>query len=89
MAMDAPHGLTSYLAQGDTVDVLTESNGTTTVLAQNVTVLGNQNGEVVLRLTDKQVLAVSAAADTQKIWLSLRPPVGAQQSVGIGAKGGA
>lgn len=87
--LDAPHGLTSYVTAGNTVDVMTETNGTTTMLAQNLSVLANQNGNVVLRVTDKQALQISAASDSQKLWLILRPPTGGQVSVPIGAKGNA
>ncbi len=85
--LDAPHGLTSYLAAGNTVDVMDENSGSTTVLAQNVSVLANTGGDVVLRVTDRQALQISSASDATKIWLVLRPPTGAQDSVRIGTRG--
>ena len=85
--LDAPHGLTSYLAEGNTVDVMDENNGSTTVLAQNVSVLANTGGDVVLRVSDHQALQISSASDATKIWLVLRPPTGAQDSVRIGTRG--
>ena len=59
-------------------------------LAQNVLVLhappesddaaaGGQSS-VVLRVSDRQASALSFAADNGKIWLTLRPPAGANQS---------
>ena len=85
--LDPPHGLTAYVAPGNTVDLMTEANGQTTMLAQNVSILANTNGDVVLRVTDKQALQIAAASDSMKIWLILRPPTGAQVSVPVGAKG--
>lgn len=85
--LDAPHGLTAYLTAGNTVDMMVDNGGTTSVLAQNLSVLANSGGDVVLRVTDKQALQISAAADSTKVWLVLRPPTGAQESVRIGSKG--
>lgn len=85
--LDAPHGLTAYLSAGNTVDIMDENQGSTTMLAQNVSILGNSGGDVVLRVSDKQALQISSASDSTKIWLVLRPPTGAQESVRVGAKG--
>jgi Flp pilus assembly protein CpaB len=85
--LDAPHGLTSYLAAGNTVDMMVDNGGTTSVLAQNLSILENTGGDVVLRVSDKQALQISAASDSTKIWLVLRPPTGAQQSIRVGSKG--
>jgi Flp pilus assembly protein CpaB len=85
--LDAPHGLTAYLTAGNTVDMMVDTGGTTTVLAQNLSVLENSGGDVILRVTDKQALQISSAADSTKIWLVLRPPTGAQESIRIGSKG--
>lgn len=85
--LDAPHGLTSYLTAGNNVDVMDDNGGTTTMLAQNVSVLANTGGDVVLRLSDRQALQISAASDATKIWLVLRPPTQAAQSVQVGSKG--
>lgn len=86
VALDAPHGLTSYLTEGNTVDMIAHtSNGSTSMLAQNVSVLANTGGDVVLRVTDRQALAVAAAADAGDIYLILRPSIGAADSVRVGA----
>jgi Flp pilus assembly protein CpaB len=85
--LDAPHGLTAYLQPGNTVDMMIDNGGTTTVLAQNLSILENSGGDVVLRVTDKQALQISAASDSSKIWLVLRPPTGAQESIRVGTKG--
>jgi pilus assembly protein CpaB len=62
-----------------------------TTLAQNVLVLsvsGSGGGigaattaEVVVRSTDKLALAMAAVSDGGKIWITLRPPIGATNSV--------
>jgi len=85
--LDAAHGLTSYLVQGSAVDVMTDVGKNVLMLAQNVPILANTGGDVVLRVTDKQALQIAYASDNTKIWLTLRPTVGAQQSVGVGATG--
>lgn len=85
--LDAPHGLTAYLAPGNTVDVMIDVGGGTQVLAQNLSVLENSGGDVVLRVTDKQALQIASASDSTKIWLVLRPPTGAQESIRVGTKG--
>ena len=89
LPLDAPHGLTAYLAAGDTVDVMADVDGTTTMLAQNISILANTGGDVVLRVTDRQALQLAGASDATKIWLTLRPPTGAQQSVAVGQKAAA
>lgn len=87
-ALDPQHGLTAYLQVGDTVDVMAvKGNGSTEMLAQNVTVLANQAGDVVLRLTDRQALLVTAATGKASLWLSLRPALGAKDSVQVGSVG--
>jgi Flp pilus assembly protein CpaB len=85
IAIDAAHGLTGYLAEGDTVDVLTQGSGGTGVLFQNVLVLANQGGDVVLDLTDKQTLLLADALQMNlTLWLELRPATGATNSVKVG-----
>jgi len=86
-ALDPPHGLTAYIAQGSTVDVMGQNQGTAEVLVQNVTVLANANGDVVLRVTDKQALALAAATGISNLWLALRPVTGATDSVKLGGTG--
>jgi Flp pilus assembly protein CpaB len=87
--LDATHGLTAYVSPGDHVDVMAILGGRSTVLAQNVVVLANSGGDVVVRISDKQALAFSTAAQGTPIWLTLRPPVRAQQSVHVGSSAGA
>ncbi len=85
--LDPPHGLTSYLTAGNTVDVMDDNAGSTTMLAQNISVLANTGGDVVLRVSDRQALQLSAASDATKLWLILRPSTQAAQSVQVGSKG--
>jgi Flp pilus assembly protein CpaB len=82
--LDLSHGLTAYLRPGATVDILVGTPTKTIVLAQNVPILANTGGDVVLKVTDKQTLAMASASDKDKIWLTLRPATGATQSVAIG-----
>jgi pilus assembly protein CpaB len=42
---------------------------------------GGATGEIVLRVDDKLALPLAAAADGGKIWLTLRPVIGAKDSV--------
>jgi Flp pilus assembly protein CpaB len=93
--VDAIHGLVPYVTSGDYVDVLEgggQASGGVTTLAQNVLVLavggaggggggvggGGAGGEIVLRVTDK---TATAFANAGQIWLTLRPPFGAVNSV--------
>jgi Flp pilus assembly protein CpaB len=85
--LDAPHGLTAYLTAGNAVDVMDDNGGSTTMLAQKVSILANTGGDVVLRVSDRQALQISAAADATKLWLVLRPATAAAQSVQVGSKG--
>ena len=70
------------------------SHGVVNVLAQNVLVLSapgggggglggtNNTSEIVLRVTDKQAVSMAFAADNGRVWITLRPPVGAVNTVG-------
>jgi pilus assembly protein CpaB len=83
-AFDAPHGLTSYVRQGDTVDVMAQGTKGTALVAQNITVLANRGGDVVLRLTDKQSLQLATVSGVSTLWLILRPVTGAADSIKVG-----
>jgi Flp pilus assembly protein CpaB len=85
VAMKTAQGLTAYLHRGDTIDVMAQGPGGTDELFQNVTVLGNLEGNVVLELTDKQSLALAEAVGANlNIWFELRPVTGATDSVSTG-----
>lgn len=86
LQLDPTHGLTTYLTAGNSVDITVDKAGVATLLAQNVPILENQNGVVVVRVSDKLALQLAGAADNDKIWLTLRPNTGATSSVKIGAK---
>jgi Flp pilus assembly protein CpaB len=86
-SFDNEHGLTSWLAVGDTVDVMVVKKASTELVDQNVTVLANEQGMVVLKLTDKQALLVTAATTKGSLWLSLRPALSATNSIPIYAQG--
>jgi Flp pilus assembly protein CpaB len=83
-SLDATHGLTAYLQAGSTVDVMALSGGKAEMLAQNVNVIANANGDVILRLSDKQALQLSSATGVSSLWLTLRPASGAKDSVKVG-----
>jgi Flp pilus assembly protein CpaB len=83
-SLDAEHGLTAYVAQGDTVDVMGLNGGKAEMLAQNVTVIANTAGNVVLRVSDKTALQLASATGVSSLWLTLRPPSGAKDSVNVG-----
>jgi Flp pilus assembly protein CpaB len=82
--LDPAHGLTAYLQPGSTVDVMVDSTKRTIVVAQGVEVLANSGGDVVLRVTDRQALIIAGASDNSKIWLTLRPSIGARSSTQVG-----
>ena len=83
-SLDATHGLTAYIAVGDTVDMMAQSGGRTEMVAQNVPVLANAGGDVVIRVTDKQALKLAADTGVASLWLTLRPASGAKESVKLG-----
>jgi len=86
--LDGEHGLTSYLQPNSTVDMMGVRGGTSRLLLQNVTIIANASGLVVLRLTDKQMLIVTAATDANyALWLAMRPTVHAKDSVKVGTVG--
>ena len=86
-SLDSEHGLTSFLAQGNTVDIMGLSGGSSTMLLQNVPILSNSGGLVVLRLTDRQALLITAATGQNSLWLTLRPSLKASDSVQVGSVG--
>ena len=83
-ALDATHGLTAYIAEGDTVDIMAQNAGKTEMVAQNVPVLANANGDIVVRVTDKQALKLASDTGVANLWLTLRPASGAKESVKLG-----
>jgi Flp pilus assembly protein CpaB len=86
--LDSEHGLTGYLQPDSTVDVMaTNGKGSTELLVKDVTIIANSGGIVVLRLTDKQALLVTAATGKYSLWFAMRPTVNATNSVQVGAVG--
>jgi Flp pilus assembly protein CpaB len=83
---DTSHGLTSYLAPGNTVDIMDDNGSTTQVIAQDVPVLANAGGDIVLKVSDSQALVMAGASDGSKLWLTLRPSSGAKQTIQIGSE---
>ena len=85
--LDTEHGLTSYLQPNDTVDIMALRGGSTELLMKDVTIIANSGGLVILRLTDKQSLIVTAASAVDTLWLAMRPTINAKNSVQVGAVG--
>jgi Flp pilus assembly protein CpaB len=83
-SLDSEHGLTSYITAGDTVDIMGLDGGKAEMLAENVSVIANEAGNVVLRVTDKQALQLTSATGVSSLWLTLRPAAGAKDSVKVG-----
>lgn len=86
--LDPTHGLSAYIASGSSVDVMFDVASKVTMLAQNVPVLENTAGIIVVRVTDKVAMRLADAEDNAKIWLLLRAPNGATQSVNVGSTAG-
>lgn len=86
-SLDSEHGLTAFLQPGNTVDIMGTTGGSSELLAQKIPVLSNSGGLVVLRLTDRQALLMTAATGKFSLWLSLRPSLKAADSVRVGSVG--
>jgi Flp pilus assembly protein CpaB len=86
-SFDSEHGLTTWLTPGNTVDVMVVMKSSTQLVDQNVTVLENEQGLVVLKLTDKQALLLTAATTKGSLWLSLRPALNAKNSIKVNSVG--
>jgi Flp pilus assembly protein CpaB len=82
-SFDSEHGLTTWLAAGDNVDIMLIKGEKSEMIEQNVPVLENDQGVVVLKLSDKQALLLTAATTQGSLWVSLRPAIGATNSVKI------
>jgi Flp pilus assembly protein CpaB len=92
--VDSSHGLTGFVHTGDYVDVLASysggagaSRGSVTTLMQDILVLSapgagtaGANSNVVLRVSEHDAPSLAFAADNGKVWIVLRPPLGASQS---------
>jgi len=85
--LDNEHGLTTWLTVGNTVDVMLIKKSSSELVAQNVTVLENEAGLVVLKLTDKQALLLTGFTTKGSLWLSLRPAIKAKDSIRVYSQG--
>ncbi len=95
--VDATHGLIGQIVAGDDVDVYVAVTGDTgplvkllladvRVLAAPGAATGGVGGSAgsntaVLRVTSKQVAEFALAADNARLWLILRPQVGAKKTL--------
>ncbi|MDW8338008.1 MAG: Flp pilus assembly protein CpaB [Thermoleophilia bacterium] len=86
--VDHVHGSLSQLQAGDTVDVYTNTGGAVKLLRANVKVLAvpsqtgpSGGGNLVLRIHTKDAAAFAYAADNSRVWLVLRPALGAKPTV--------
>jgi Flp pilus assembly protein CpaB len=83
--LDSWHGLTSYVRRGDTVNVMGGRGLKSELLFQNISVIGNSGGDVVLKMTDKEALMLDAdMGNGIALWLTLRPASGAKNTVKTG-----
>ena len=79
LPIDATRTLGGQLTDGDHVDVYYSSGSGVREILQNVPVLITGNGSTVtVRVTSKQAALLALAVDSGRIWLTLRPRVGAR-----------
>jgi Flp pilus assembly protein CpaB len=92
--VDSAHGLVGFVHTGDHVDVLASYTGGTgrgsvSTLLQDVLVLnapsatggvGSNSSNITLRVSDHDATGLAYAADNGKVWVVLRPPLGATAS---------
>jgi Flp pilus assembly protein CpaB len=94
--VDRAHGMVGKIGEGDRVDVITTTDSQTggvtiaTVAVRGALVLAVPDGDgsgnasrqeqVTLRVPDRAAQTIAAAADGGKVWLVLRPPVGARSN---------
>jgi Flp pilus assembly protein CpaB len=92
--VDRAHGMVGKIDEGDRVDVITttdsDAGGVTvaTVAVRGALVLAvpdddgsgsaTRQEQVTIRVPDRATPTIAAAADGGKVWLVLRPPVGAR-----------
>jgi Flp pilus assembly protein CpaB len=89
--VDSAHGLVGQVSAGNFVDVYVGLAGTSnsggsvvTLLAPDIYVLvapGTGSDDAVLRVNTNQVAKFAYAADNERIWLILRPQVGASPTL--------
>lgn len=85
VALDSEHGLTSYLQPGDHVNIMGGKGSASELIFQNISVLENAGGNVVLKMTDKQALMLDAdLGNSIVLWMTLRPAKGAKNTVPTG-----
>jgi Flp pilus assembly protein CpaB len=94
--LDRAHGMVGKIEAGDRVDVVTTTDSgagsmtIATVAVKGALVLAVPEGDgsgsagrqeqVTLRVPDRAAAAVAASVDGGRVWLMLRPPVGARSS---------
>jgi Flp pilus assembly protein CpaB len=81
--VDSAHGLVGQVSAGNFVDVyvgVSASSGTVKLLASNILVLVAPGANAVLRVPTSEAPKFAFAADNAKIWLVLRPQVGASRT---------
>jgi Flp pilus assembly protein CpaB len=84
VTVDSEHGLTGEVRSGDHVDVYVGNGDLLKLLAANILVLSppgsGSNGNAILQVTSIQAPQFALASDNTKIWLVLRPVVGARKT---------
>jgi Flp pilus assembly protein CpaB len=97
--VDRAHGMVGKIDEGDRVDVITTTDSQTggitiaTVAVRGALVMAvpsddnnsTRQQQVTIRVPDRAAQTIAAAADGGKVWLVLRPPVGARSRGNDGA----
>jgi Flp pilus assembly protein CpaB len=75
--IDSARTLAGQLASGDRVDIYFSGSGSVREIMQNVPVLVASSGELTVRVDSQQAALLQFAVDSGRIWMTLRPRVGA------------
>jgi pilus assembly protein CpaB len=80
ISVDATHGVGGQVQAGDHIDIYVGVNNVIKLMAANVLVLAGPSsagGNLILRVSAPQAAKFAFAQDNGKLWLVLRPQVGA------------
>jgi Flp pilus assembly protein CpaB len=75
--IDATRTLNGQIVSGDRVDVYYSASGTVRELLQDIPVLVASSGEITVRVDSKNAAILALAVDSGRLWMTLRPRVGA------------
>lgn len=86
--IDSSRTLAGQLSSGDRVDVYFSGSGGVREILQNVPVLVAAGGEVTVRVNSQDAALLALAVDTGRIWMTLRPRVGAPAQPNVSVSSG-